>query len=185
MSDVIKKNLEARMQKSLENYKINLSKIRTGRAHAGILDHVHVDYYGSMVPLSQVASITVTDVRTVTVQPWESKMASPIEKAIRESDLGLNPALNGNLIRVPMPPLTEERRKELIKVVKAEGEEAKVAIRNVRRDANNELKTQLKNKLISEDIEKRGQDDVQKITDKYIAEVDKATDDKEKELMVV
>ncbi|MCX8515075.1 MAG: hypothetical protein RL017_26 [Pseudomonadota bacterium] len=185
MSDAIKKNLEIKMQKSLDNYKINLSKIRTGRAHAGILDHVHVDYYGSFVPLSQVASITVTDARTVTVQPWESKMAAPIEKAIRESDLGLNPALNGNLIRVPMPPLTEERRKELIKVVKAEGEEAKVAIRNVRRDANNELKTQLKNKLISEDAEKQGQDEVQKITDKFIAEVDKATDEKEKELMVV
>lgn len=185
MTSEIKKQSEAKMNKSLENYKTNLSKIRTGRAHAGILDHVQVDYYGSMVPISQIASVTVTDARTVSVQPWEGKMAGVIEKAIRDSDLGLNPANNGGVIRVPMPPLTEERRKELIKVVKSEGEEAKVAIRNIRRDANNELKAKLKDKLITEDEDKRSQDEIQKMTDKFIVEIDKATADKEKELLTV
>lgn len=185
MTSDIKKNSELKMQKSFESYKANLSKIRTGRAHAGILDQVQVDYYGSMMPLSQIATITVTDARTITVQPWESKQAGAVEKAIRESDLGLNPAMNGSVIRVPMPALTEERRKELIKVVKSDGEEAKVSIRNIRRDANNELKIKLKEKSITEDEEKRGQDDVQKITDKYIADIDKATAEKEKELLTV
>lgn len=179
------KQVEAKMQKSLENYKNNLAKIRTGRAHAGILDHVYVDYYGSMVQVSQVANVNVTDASTVTVQPWEAKMTGPIEKAIRESDLGLNPAVNGPLIRVPMPPLTEERRKELIKVVKTEGEDAKVSVRNIRRDANNDFKNQLKDKEISEDDEKRLVAEVQKLTDKYITEIDKATDIKEKELLTI
>lgn len=185
MTSEIKKNSETRMQKSLDSYKSNLSKIRTGRAHGGILEHIQIDYYGAMMPISQVATITVTDARTITVQPWEAKMSGVIEKAIRDSDLGLNPAVNGSVIRVPMPSLTEERRKELIKVVKSEGEDAKVAVRNVRRDANNELKAQLKDKLITEDDEKRGQDDVQKMTDKFIIEIDKATADKEKELLTV
>ena len=177
------KQIEERMQKSLENYKNNLSKIRTGRAHAGILDHVLVDYYGSMVPVSQVANVNVTDASTVTVQPWEAKMVGTIEKSIRESDLGLNPAVNGPTIRVPMPPLTEERRRDLIKVVKSEGEDAKVSVRNIRRDANNDLKNQLKDKLISEDDEKRLSNEVQKITDKFIIDIDKATEDKEKDLL--
>jgi len=185
MTTEIKKQADIKMHKSIDSYKNNLSKIRTGRAHAGLLDHVQVDYYGSMVPIGQVASVTVTDAQTVTVQPWEAKMAAPIEKAIRDSDLGLNPAINGNIIRVPMPSLTEDRRRELIKVVKAEGEEAKVAIRNIRRDANNELKAKLKDKLITEDDEKRGQDEVQKLTDKCITDVDKLTLDKEKELITV
>ena len=185
MTTEIKKQADIKMHKSIDSYKNNLSKIRTGRAHAGLLDHVQVDYYGSMVPICQVASVTVTDAQTVTVQPWEAKMAAPIEKAIRDSDLGLNPAINGNIIRVPMPSLTEDRRRELIKVVKAEGEEAKVAIRNIRRDANNELKAKLKDKLITEDDEKRGQDEVQKLTDKCITDVDKLTLDKEKELITV
>lgn len=185
MTAEIKKQADIKMHKSIENYKNNLSKIRTGRAHAGLLDHVQVDYYGSMVPISQVASVTVTDAQTVTVQPWEAKMAAVIEKSIRDSDLGLNPAINGNIIRVPMPSLTEERRKDLIKVVKTEAEEAKVAIRNIRRDANTELKANLKDKLITEDEEKRGQDEIQKLTDKCIADVDKLTLDKEKELITV
>ena len=185
MSSDVKKQSESRMVKSLESYKGNLAKIRTGRAHSGILDHIQVDYYGAMMQISLVATVTVTDARTITVQPWEAKMAGPIEKAIRDSDLGLNPASSSGVIRVPMPALTEERRKELIKVVKSDGEDAKVAIRNVRRDANTELKNQLKDKLITEDAEKRGQDDMQKLTDKFIAEIDKATADKEKELLTV
>lgn len=180
-----KSQAQSKMQKSVENYKTNLSKVRTGRAHAGLLDHVQVDYYGSMVPISQVASVVVSDVSTITVQPWESKMASVIEKAIRDSDLGLNPASSGNLIRVPMPSLTEDRRKELIKVIKAEAEEAKVAVRNIRRDANVDFKNAFKDKVITEDEEKRGQDEIQKLTDKYIAEVDKLMLDKEKELLTV
>ena len=179
------KEVEMRMQKSLENYNNNLSKIRTGRAHAGILDHVQIDYYGSYVPVSQIANVSVTDATTVTVQPWEAKMTAVIEKAIRESDLGLNPAVNGPVIRVPMPALTEERRRELIKVVKTESEDAKVAVRNIRRDANNDSKNQLKDKLISEDDEKRLVSEVQKITDKYILEIEKATEVKEKELLTV
>jgi len=162
-SGEIKKQAETKMYKSVENYAHSLTKVRTGRAHAGILDHVQVDYYGQMVPISQVASVTVSDAHTITVQPWEAKMAAVIEKTIRESDLGLNPASSGNLIRVPMPALTEERRKELIKVIKGEGEDAKVAIRNIRRDANTELKARLKDKLITEDDEKRSQDEIQKL----------------------
>ncbi|MFN7095358.1 MAG: ribosome recycling factor [Burkholderiales bacterium] len=185
MTNEIKKQAETKMQKSVESYKSNLSKIRTGRAHAGILDHVQVDYYGSMLPVNQVANVTVSDARTVMVQPWEAKMSATIEKAIRDSDLGLNPIGSGSTIRVPMPPLTEERRRELIKVVKGEGEEAKVAVRNIRRDANADLKAKLKDKLISEDDDKRGQEEIQKLTDKYIVEIDKATAEKEKELLTV
>jgi ribosome recycling factor len=185
MTAEIKKQADIKMHKSIENYKNDLSKVRTGRAHAGLLDHVQVDYYGSMVPIGQVSSVTVTDAQTVTVQPWEAKMAAAIEKALRDSDLGLNPAINGNVIRVPMPSLTEERRRELIKIVKADGEEAKVAIRNIRRDANSELKAKVKEKLISEDDERRSQDEIQKLTDKCIAEIDGLTLDKEKELLTV
>ena len=185
MTSEIKKNADAKMQKSVENYKCNLAKIRTGRAHAGILDHVQVDYYGAMMPVNQVATLSVTDARTITVQPFEAKMSGAIEKSIRDSDLGLNPVSNGSTIRVPMPVLTEERRKDLIKVVKSEGEDAKVAIRNIRRDANAESKAKLKDKLISEDEDKRASDDIQKLTDKYIIEVDKLTLAKEKELLTV
>ncbi|RTK99248.1 MAG: ribosome recycling factor [Proteobacteria bacterium] len=185
MTSEIRKQAETKMVKSLENYKNTLTKIRTGRAHAGLLDHIQIDYYGAMMPVNQVATITASDARTLTVQPFEAKMAGIIEKAIRDSDLGLNPASNGSTVRVPMPALTEERRKELIKVVKGEGEDAKVAIRNIRRDANNELKAKLKDKEITEDDDKRGQDDVQKMTDKFIIEIDKLTADKEKELLTV
>ena len=181
----LKNTTEQKMLKSLESLKTELGKIRTGRAHTGILDHVMVEYYGSMVPINQVANVTLVDARTIGVQPWEKPMSAKIEKAIRESDLGLNPAAQGELIRVPMPPLTEERRKELIKVVKAEGENGKVSIRNLRRDANNALKDALKNKEISEDDERRSQDEIQKLTDKFVAEVDKQLLDKEKELMQI
>jgi len=181
----IKKQAETKMSKSVENYAHSLTKVRTGRAHAGILDHIQVDYYGQMVHISQVASVTVSDAHTITVQPWESKMVAIIEKTIRESDLGLNPASSGNLIRVPMPSLTEERRRELIKVIKSDGEDAKIAIRNIRRDANTELKAKLKDKLITEDDEKRSQDEIQKLTDKSILAIDKLTADKEKELITV
>lgn len=181
----LKQLVDAKMQKSLESYRVALSKVRTGRAHPGLLDSVQIDYYGMMMPINQVATVSLSDARTLVVQPFESKMASNIEKAIRDADLGLNPSTNGNTIRVPMPALTEERRKELIKVVKADGEEAKVAIRNLRRDANAELKAKLKAKEITEDDDKRGQDEVQKLTDKYIVEIDKATADKEKELLTV
>lgn len=184
MSDV-KKNAEQKMLKSIESLKNELAKIRTGRAHTGILDHVMVEYYGSMVPVNQVANVTLVDARTLGVQPWEKPMSAKIEKAIRDSDLGLNPAAQGELIRVPMPALTEERRKELNKVVKSEGENGKVAIRNLRRDANNTLKDQLKNKEISEDDERRAQDEIQKLTDKFVAEVDKMLVEKEKELMQI
>lgn len=185
MTSEIRKQAETKMVKSLDSYKTTLTKIRTGRAHAGLLDHIQIDYYGAMMPINQVATVTASDARTLTVQPFEAKMAGVIEKAIRDSDLGLNPASNGSTVRVPMPALTEERRKELIKVVKSEGEEAKVAIRNIRRDANNELKAKLKDKEITEDDDKRGQDDVQKMTDKFIVEIDKLTSDKEKELLTV
>jgi ribosome recycling factor len=185
MTSEIKKQAETKMGKSLDSYKNTLTKIRTGRAHAGLLDHVQIDYYGAMMPINQVATVTASDARTLTVQPFEAKMSGAIEKAIRDADLGLNPATNGNTVRVPMPALTEERRKELIKVVKGEAEEAKVAVRNVRRDANNELKAKLKDKAITEDDDKRAQDEIQKFTDKYIAEVDKLTADKEKELLTV
>lgn len=181
----IKKSAEQKMQKSIEALKVDLAKIRTGRAHTGLLDHITVDYYGNQTPINQVANVTLIDARTIGVQPWEKKMVSVVEKAIRESDLGLNPATQGELIRVPMPPLTEERRRELIKVVKAEGENAKVAVRNLRRDANQQLKDALKAKTISEDEERRSQDDVQKLTDRHIAEIDKLLQQKEAELLQV
>ena len=181
----IRKSTEQKMQKSVDALKVNLSKIRTGRAHAGILDHVQVDYYGSMVPISQVANVTLIDARTIGVSPWEKKMAQAIDKAIRESDLGLNPTMIGELIRVPMPPLSEERRRELTKVVKSEGEDARVAIRNLRRDANTHLKDLLKHKSVSEDEERRAQDDIQKLTDRYVTEVDKILQFKEQEIMTV
>ena len=169
----VKKNAEQKMQKSIEALKTDLAKIRTGRAHTGLLDHVQVDYYGSMVPISQVANVTLVDARTIGVQ------------AIREADLGLNPATMGDIIRVPTPALTEERRKELTKVVKGEGEDAKVAVRNLRRDANEQLKKLVKDKAISEDDERRGGDEVQKLTDKFVAEIDKLVAEKDKEIMTV
>ncbi|MCB5194829.1 ribosome recycling factor [Deefgea salmonis] len=181
----LKKTTEAKMQKTAEKLRTDLAKVRTGRAHTGLLDHVQVDYWGSMVPVSQVANVTLIDSRTIGVQPWEKPMVAKVEKAIRDCDLGLNPASQGDLIRVPMPMLTEERRKDLIKVVRNETEEARVAMRNVRRDANDQMKRALKDKDISEDDERRGQDDVQKLTDKYIAELDKQLADKEKELLTV
>ncbi|HYJ18751.1 MAG TPA: ribosome recycling factor [Burkholderiales bacterium] len=181
----IKKAAEQKMQKSLETLKSDLGKVRTGRAHTGILDHVHVDYYGNPTPLNQVANVSLLDARTISVTPWEKKMVAAIEKAIREADLGLNPASMGELIRVPMPALTEERRRDLTKVVKAEAENARVAVRNIRRDANNTLKDLLKSKEISEDDERRAQDDVQKLTDRHIAEIDKALVAKEADLMAV
>jgi ribosome recycling factor len=181
----LKKTADAKMQKTLEALKNDLQKVRTGRAHTGLLDHVMVDYYGSPVPVNQVANITLVDARTLGVQPWEKNMLQKVEKAIRDSDLGLNPASQGDLIRVPMPALTEERRKEMIKIVRNEGEGAKVAIRNLRRDANTHLKDGLKKGDIPEDDERRAQDDVQKLTDKYIAEVDKMLATKEAELMQV
>ncbi|PLC40892.1 ribosome recycling factor [Ralstonia pickettii] len=181
----VKKNAEQKMQKSIEALKADLAKIRTGRAHTGLLDHVQVDYYGSMVPISQVANVTLVDARTIGVQPWEKKMVQAVEKAIREADLGLNPATMGDIIRVPTPALTEERRKELTKVVKGEGEDAKVAVRNLRRDANEQLKKLVKDKAISEDDERRGGEDVQKLTDKFVAEIDKLVAEKDKEIMTV
>ncbi len=181
----LKKTTESKMQKSLEALKHDLAKVRTGRAHVGLLDHVMVDYYGSLMPINQVANVTLVDGRTIGVQPWEKNMLQKVEKAIRESDLGLNPASQGDLIRVPMPPLTEERRRDLTKVVKHEGEAAKVAVRNLRRDANQHLKEMLKAKDISEDEERRAQDDIQKLTDRYIGEVDKLLAEKEKDLMAV
>jgi ribosome recycling factor len=180
-----KKSVEQKMQKSIEAFKADLAKVRTGRAHTGLLDHVQVDYYGSMVPISQVANVGLGDARTITVQPWEKKMVGAIEKAIRDSDLGLNPATMGEVIRVPMPALTEERRKELTKVVKGEAEGAKVAVRNLRRDANEQFKKLVKDKTISEDDERRGTDEVQKLPDKYVAENDKMDAEKEKEIMTV
>ena len=181
----VKSTTEHKMQKSVEALKIDLAKVRTGRAHIGLLDHVQVDYYGSMMPVNQVANITLVDARTLGVQPWEKNMVQKVERAIRDSDLGLNPATQGDLIRVPMPALTEERRKEMIKVVKNEGEGAKVAIRNLRRDANTHLKDAVKKSEISEDDERRAQDEIQKLTDKNIAEVDKMLAAKEAELMQI
>ncbi len=181
----LKKTTEQKMQKSLESLKNDLAKVRTGRAHTGILDHVQVEYYGSMVPIAQVANVTLIDARTIGVQAWEKPMIGKVEKAIRDSDLGLNPASQGDIIRVPMPALTEERRKELFKVLKHEGENAKVAIRNLRRDGNTHLKDALKKKEISEDDERRAQDDIQKLTDRYVAEVDKMMAEKEKDLMAI
>ena len=181
----IQNTAEEKMKKSVEALKTNLAKVRTGRAHTGLLDQVKVDYYGSDVPVSQIANVTLLDARTISVKPYESNMASVIEKAIRDSDLGLNPSAMGDLIRVPMPMLTEERRKDLIKVVRHETEEARVAVRNIRRDANNELKNLLKDKEISEDDNRRGEESVQKLTNQYIAEMDKILEAKEKDLMEV
>ena len=181
----IRKIAEAKMAKSIESMKSDLQKIRTGRAHPGILDQVQVDYYGSMVPISQVANVSLQDARTISVQPWEKGMAQKIEKAIRESELGLNPASQGDLIRVPMPALTEERRRDLGKVVRHIGEDAKIAVRNLRREANEGLKKLLKDKAVAEDEERRAQDDVQKLTDRVIIEIDKLVHGKEAEIMAV
>jgi ribosome recycling factor len=181
----VKKTAEQKMQKSLEALKTDLGKVRTGRAHTGILDHVMVDYYGTPMPINQVANLTLIDARTIGISPWEKKMGAIIEKAIRDSDLGLNPSSQGDLIRVPMPALTEERRRELIKVVKGEGENARVAVRNLRRDANHHLKDLLKKKEVSEDDERRAQEEIQKLTDKFIAEIDKLLAAKETDLMAV
>ncbi|MDH4275332.1 MAG: ribosome recycling factor [Gammaproteobacteria bacterium] len=179
----IKQDAEKRMKKSIESLKSELQKVRTGRAHTSLLDHITVEYYGSNVPLSQVANVAVSDARTLTVTPWEKTMVSKIEKAIQTSDLGLNPATSGLVIRVPLPALTEERRKDLVKVVRHEGENARVAVRNVRRDAIADIKKALKEKSISEDEQRKGEEQIQKLTDQYIAEVDKALQSKEKELM--
>lgn len=181
----VTKDAESRMQKSIESFKLEMTKLRTGRAHPSLLDHVRVDYYGNPTPLSQVSNITIGDARTLVITPWEKKMISAIEKAILTSDLGLNPATSGELIRVPLPPLTEDRRKELTKLVRNEAENARVSIRNVRRDANTALKELLKKKLIAEDEERRLEDIVQKLTDKYSAEVDQLMAAKEKDLMAV
>lgn len=181
----LKKQIEQKMGKSIEALKQDLAKVRTGRAHTGLLDHVEVEYYGSMVPLSQVANVTLVDARTIGVQPWEKPMVGKVEKAIREADLGLNPSTQGELIRVPMPMLTEERRRDLTKLVKQEGEASKVAVRNLRRDANNQLKDALKKKEISEDDERRSQDEIQKLTDRFITEIDRIVAEKEKDLLAV
>lgn len=181
----IKKSTEQKMTRSLETLKADFGKVRTGRAHTGILEHVNVDYYGNPTPISQVANLTLIDARTIGVQPFEKNMIAPVEKAIRDADLGLNPATNGNVIRVPMPALTEERRRDLIKVVRGEAENARVAVRNVRRDANEQLKKLVKDKSVSEDEERRAQDEVQKLTDRFIAEIDKALHAKEADLMAV
>lgn len=181
----VKKTAEQKMKKTLDALKADLGKVRTGRAHTGLLDHITVDYYGNPTPIPQVANVTLVDARTIGVSPWEKKMAGAIEKAIRDSDLGLNPSTVGDMVRVPMPALTEERRKDLIKVVRHEGENARVAIRNVRRDANNHLKELLKQKKVAEDEERRAQDDVQKLTDRYISEIDKVLQAKEADLMAI
>lgn len=181
----LRKTIEQKMQKSLEALKSDLQKVRTGRAHTGLLDHIQVDYYGTPMPISQVANLTLLDARTIGVQPWEKKMIPVVEKAIRDSDLGLNPASQGDVVRVPMPPLTEERRRELIKVVHKEAEAAKVAVRNLRRDAIHSLKEAMKHKEIAEDDERRAQDDMQKLTDRYVTEVDKVLAAKEADLMAV
>jgi ribosome recycling factor len=181
----IRKTAGEKMAKSVDAFKNELHKIRTGRAHPGLLDQVQVEYYGSMVPISQVANVSLLDARTISVQPWEKGLGPKIEKAIRESDLGLNPSAQGDLLRVPMPALTEERRKELTKVVRHAGEDAKIAVRSVRRDANEQLKKLLKDKLVPEDEERRAQDEVQRLTDRTIAEIDKLVHGKEAEVMAV
>lgn len=185
MIDDIKKDAAGRMAKSVESLSENLAKVRTGRAHPSLLDHLTVPYYGSDVPLKQVANVGVEDARTLTVQPYEQQMVSTVEKAIRESDLGLNPNSAGTLIRVPMPPLTEERRRDMTKIVRHEAEQARVAVRNIRRDANNDLKALVKDKLISEDDERRGQEIIQKLTDQHVKEIDELLEKKEKDLMSV
>ena len=185
MINDVKKSAEQKMAKSVEALKTDLSKVRTGRAHTGLLDHIHVDYYGSSMPLAQVANVTLADARTIAVQPWEKKMIPVVEKAIRDADLGLNPATQGDVVRVPMPALTEERRRDLIKVVRHEAENARVAIRNVRREANEHLKKLLKEHKVAEDDERHAQTDVQKLTDRFIAEIDKVLATKEADLLVV
>jgi ribosome recycling factor len=185
MINEVKKSAEQKMHKTVEALKHDYQKVRTGRAHTGLLDHIQVDYYGSMMPINQVANVTLGDARTIAVQPWEKKMVAVVEKAIRDSDLGLNPSTSGDVIRVPMPALTEERRKELIKVVRHEAENARVAVRNVRRDAIEHLKKLLKEHKVSEDDERHAQTDVQKLTDRYIAEIDKVLQTKEADLMAV
>ena len=181
----VRQAADQKMSKTFDALRASLSKIRTGRAHPGLLENIMVDYYGTPTALGQVATLTLMDARTIGVSPWEKKLVGPIEKAIRESDLGLNPATSGESIRVPMPALTEERRRELTKVVKSDGEDGKVAIRNVRRDANEQLKRLLKDKLISEDEERRAQDDIQKLTDRFVADIEKALTQKESEIMTV
>ena len=181
----IKKSAELKMGKSVETLKTDLGKVRTGRAHTGLLDHLHVDYYGAPMPISQCANITLADARTIAIQPWEKKMGPVIEKAIRDSDLGLNPASSGDMIRVPMPALTEERRRDLIKVVRHEAENSRIAVRNVRRDANEHLKKLLKDHAVAEDDERRAQEEVQKLTDRFIAEIDKILAAKEADLMAI
>jgi ribosome recycling factor len=181
----IRTNFELKAAKSIESFKHELTKIRTGRAHPGLLDQVHLDYYGSMVPISQVANVTLLDARTISVQPWEKGMGAKIEKAIRESDLGLNPASQGDLIRVPMPQLNEERRRDLTKIVRHAGEDSKIAVRNLRREANEQARKLAKDKLISEDDERRSIDEIQKLTDRTISEVDKLVHGKEAEILAV
>ena len=181
----IKKQAVEKMAKSVDTLKNDLAKVRTGRAHTGLVDHLKVDYYGTETPITQVANITLSDARTIQIQPWEKKMVQAVEKAIRDSDLGVNPATSGDVIRVPMPPLTEERRREMTKIVKHEGENAKVAVRNIRRDAIAHLKALLKESEVGEDDEKRAQDEVQKMTDKSIGDIDRLVAEKEKELMSV
>lgn len=181
----VKKNAQERMNKSIDTLRSDLAKVRTGRAHTGILDHIQVDYYGSPTALTQVANVTLIDARTIGVQPWEKKLLGTIEKAIRDSDLGLNPSSQGDMIRVPTPPLTEERRKEMVKLVKSEAEDAKIAIRNIRRDANESLKKLVKDKACSEDDERRASEEIQKLTDKFVIDVDKLVAEKEKEVLTV
>ena len=181
----LKKTTDQKMDKSVQSFKTDLGKVRTGRAHTGLLDHVRVDYYGTPTPITQVAKIVLIDARTIGVTPFEKKLITTVEKSIREADLGLNPSTSGDTIRLPMPPLTEERRKELIKVVKHEAENARIAVRNLRRDANHQLKEALKNHEVSENDERRAQDEVQKMTDRHIAAIEKLLQDKEKELMAV
>jgi ribosome recycling factor len=181
----LKKSAEQKMQKTVDALKHDYQKVRTGRAHTGLLDHIQVDYYGSMMPINQVANVTLADARTIAVQPWEKKMVQVVEKAIRDSDLGLNPATSGDVIRVPMPPLTEDRRKELIKVVRHEAENARIAVRNIRRDTNEHLKKLLKDHEVSEDDERHAQVDVQKLTDRYVTEIDKVLQGKEADLLAV
>ena len=185
MINDVTKDAEGRMAKSVEALRLELVKIRTGRAHPSLLDHIRVNYYGNEVPIKQVANVTAEDARTLAVAPWEKGMISAVEKAILQSDLGLNPNTAGNVIRVPIPPLTEERRRDLIKVARAEAEQGRVAIRNIRREANNEFKEMIKEKMISEDDERRGQELVQKLTDKYVKEVDLVLEEKEKDLMAI
>lgn len=181
----VKKSTEQKMQKSLDALKVGFSKVRSGRPHTGLLDHIMVDYYGTLTPIRQLANVTLADARTIGVVPWDKKAFAAIEKAIRDSDMGLNPMTSGEMVRVPMPPLTEERRKDLTKIVRGEAETTRVAMRNMRREANAQLKELLKDKLIAEDEDRRAQDDIQKLTDRYIAEVDKLLQTKEAELMAV